>query len=1838
MKTRHSRTRRGVLLLVVLGLLAMFGLVAVAFVVVTGHARRGAKTVERLEQYADPPDEQLHQIALQVLRGSRNPASVLQPHSLLEDIYGNRYVEGVINDAMEICRGQIIEFPANVANPQQCVGCVLTMLDGPAAAASTRIVGCRYVDGIPRFQIVAFDGVQTADVLAFVQNNPCRYVINGTAFSGPGLGYNQNTGEMDLTDEKGRLLALLPRPFLLREYQLWLNGPDGLPNTADDLDPVILANEDYDAVDYQNMLLGAQIATPTGIATIPSLHRAALVNFWIEKLVNLSEPETNPDGTTTDYGLDMDLWGQMNPGQKRNALSAPYGADNIADSKDERWPFDLGVAEAIVNLKRKIILRPLPEDHPNFDGGNPNFRLPSGGNDVGQVPGFHPIWDGTFGPPGSPNDMLPVSGPRRGDGICDYRWDVDNDNDGVTDSIWVDVGLPVRSTSDGRLYKPLAAILCLDLDGRLNVNAHGIFAQTQEGGADSYYGPVTAGTFGNNNDPYLYAGGGNVSLPRGQGYGPAEINLRPLFGNALLQYERLLIGGTILGQDLEGRYGQFGAAPLQRGPGTAGEEPLSFNKHFDLPKNFLNQFAVPPQLTSYGTLPDFKGTLAIGLDLRGQPLLPGVNSNLDATVLLRDPSVHVSGDDPHWFAAVNDPYELDLTRRDRGQPGPTSVDNPFSFAELERILRPYDHDANRLPSRLAALTSPTSFPNDSLLIGRRLEVTTDSWDVPVPSLSWFRPRPMTGPPRGPAQPITHISELLKRRLLDDNQANRLSDVQVQEIIRTLLPLEMLGGLKMDLNRPFGNGMDDNGNGVVDEPGHVILRPNPGPSLGDTFLLDPNFPGEIHEARNPGVRERMPQVDATGNTIWPDFDHINGVDVNGDGLPDPARPFNDPANVAARNADRALARQLCARHLYVLMMLLSDPLPPSASVAQEARARTIAQWAVNVVDFRDRDSIMTPFEYDIYPFAKPRGTSPGGPQGSSDNTWNVDGVIGTSDDNKAYRRLVWGCERPELLISETLAFHDFRTEDTDTDGKKIVPPDVKGDADFDQRWRPEGSLFVELYNPWSEFDGPSDFYWNRDTNGFEQGVRLQQRTDNHDNGDPGDPVWRLAVFDTRRQDMIEEPRPNMRVYRDPDGPTPPTIERTIYFVDSIPDDRLVDLDEAEVRYLPQDSGADVNRIAPILPGRYALIGPGYDPSDPNVSKQPNRDAVSETYLGYPVGFGPNSDPPADQRRRIRLEPSDIPNDLQVIVKNYPEDNDADLNDVPTPNDRNPIAVVINRAVDEGGADVDSRMSISEPVDGYIIDTHYTNNPNKPATDIPADRTNRSLDPPYTADEPSTTVHNIKVICLQRLANPLLPYDPDANPYRTIDIMPVDLTVFNGLDEHPVRGGDGALVTHQRGKVQAPNQPPQMLWPYEPAGAGGGGKGIIPGQYYFDGNLDHTLGYLNSAYGDPYGLPPDPAAPVGYLGDPRQPFPWFNWNNRPFVNAMELALVPRYSSARLLDPNWAFRMQANANPYAPTDDTQNGPFNHLLNFYQSADAPGNSPQWHRLFDFVGVPSRFVGTELQADPGTFSDPMWSGMHSFAPPFNQISRFREPGRVNINTVFSKEVWRGLINYFPEMDPEASSAWRWLAMVNSRRGYGGNGSASKIDPDYPTRFANPFRSASGAHLVPLDTMRDTVIGPEVNATLLRESLESRNPNNNSGRPLFDRWPDRNGDAQAYPFRNPERNPYFHYQGLQRLGNLVTTRSNVYAVWITVGYFEVESVPSDTFIRYQADGITPWTVAEYQDVYPDGFALGQELGIDTGEVKRHRAFYIFDRTIPVGFVRGEDLNVGKAIMLKRMIE
>ena len=97
------------------------------------------------------------------------------------------------------------------------------------------------------------------------------------------------------------------------------------------------------------------------------------------------------------------------------------------------------------------------------------------------------------------------------------------------ESIWVDVGLPVRTAPDGRTYKPLVAILCLDLDGRLNVNAHGNIAHVDQYLLDNMHLALTSANIVVGNSK----GGTLPDLKRGLGYGPAEISLYPLFSTSL---------------------------------------------------------------------------------------------------------------------------------------------------------------------------------------------------------------------------------------------------------------------------------------------------------------------------------------------------------------------------------------------------------------------------------------------------------------------------------------------------------------------------------------------------------------------------------------------------------------------------------------------------------------------------------------------------------------------------------------------------------------------------------------------------------------------------------------------------------------------------------------------------------------------------------------------------------------------------------------------------------------------------------------------------------------------------------------------------------------------------------------------------------------------------------------------------------------------------------------------------------------------------------------------------------------------------------------------------------
>lgn len=1362
LRTRR-RDRRGVLLMVVLSMLALFLLLGTAFLVSSQFYAKSARSAAKENRTENNPYDLMERAMMQVLRDTNNPSSAIRFHSLLRDMYGtDGFVAEVYPDntiypceysgnaqfgspyavGLGPTNGQFIDLyvrdlpvtsmlplPENVIkldrHPNGTTidhslsaatgyynGCLLTMLDGAAAGQTTRILDYRYMGldgaGAPvfRLRVMAFGradgGELTPDDLAGMQR--ARFMVNGRPHNGTGAGYNRfakrgqprlSTVEV-LLDQGGSgtpidalELALTPNgrymdPFWYADSNIGdtvsslgsiLNGtyqPFGYRAAGDQVlytsfDGPGGSDESYDAVDYQNMFLAHMPLSPLSQAgvlvnsttgggpmrvdlaafdsqnnsnppsggmrldmentIIPSFHRPALLNYWNHRLLNAS-------------------WMQsIDVGRRAELISMPYGVDAATRPSDAA---EAAAADMIVGVKRRVSLRPLREDHPNFDGTNPSTSF------VGTIPGT----DNFFG--------WDVVGP----------WDVDNDNDGINDSIWVDLGDPVQETENGTLFKAMYAFLVVDLDNRLNVNAHGSPDHLAATNCDPLMN--VTGNLGNmaggdqsrlGNTPIVWTS--NI-MPVGMGWGPGDVSLRSILspltqaytggypfasiGNpAMDDYARLLFGRLPADPNSDAIWGRLGTTVglgVNSRPGmvldstnlstvAATREPMVPYDFFQYPmadrmrseRLGVTLFSQP---SSFATSPDLRGRYSTGLDYLGQPVYepawdlvnPASMTSGQALVPLLDDS----------------PYEIDLaSNARRGLPGAVTPqdDALFATSELERILRAYDPETGTAPSRLYeivdafdpnkyALTVASNSANitpEELALAQlataenRRQVTTDSYEVPVPAEvvpSYITELGPDGAPgiagvdddgngatddptpfnvrtnvgeigwyqvQDPAQPSVglyftawsddfasytgksvadaRLVDVLWYRIQRDRERRGLpiynwNNVQAVSILdniaKQLLPPEVLAGYKMDVNRPFGDGVDNNGNGIVDEPleaGEPFNDSNQNGvwDNGEQFVdLDGNGlyspPVDNLWAAQLGVGVRLDSTMSQDVAQAP-FTDVNGngrrdlvaaelqVDVDGDGSPD----VNVPPTV--RN-DAHLARQLYARHLYMLMLILMDedyvmpydPSDPSVRAYLRVKAiqlksssingmtdaqakleaqrrytyRQIAQWAVNCVDFRDSDAINTPFEFDENPWDG-WGTinDNGTPDDPTDDTYfPLDGDATTNEnfqqvidwenmsndgikivtnpiptygpgsnqqrDELATHNIVWGAERPELLISETAAFHDLRLEDlatseskgdnTTTDNDQNRPQD----DDLDQRLEPRGSLYVEVYNP------------------------------------------------------------------------------------------------------------------------------------------------------------------------------------------------------------------------------------------------------------------------------------------------------------------------------------------------------------------------------------------------------------------------------------------------------------------------------------------------------------------------------------------------------------------------------------------------------------------------------------------------------------------------------------------------------------------------------------------------------------------------------------------------------
>jgi hypothetical protein len=288
----------------------------------------------------------------------------------------------------------------------------------------------------------------------------------------------------------------------------------------------------------------------------------------------------------------------------------------------------------------------------------------------------------------------------------------------------------------------------------------------------------------------------------------------------------------------------------------------------------------------------------------------------------------------------------------------------------------------------------------------------------------------------------------------------------------------------------------------------------------------------------------------------------------------------------------------------------------------------------------------------------------------------------------------------------------------------------------------------------------------------------------------------------------------------------------------------------------------------------------------------------------------------------------------------------------------------------------------------------------------------------------------------------------------------------------------------------------------------------------------------------------------------PFDWLVHLDRPPVNPIELLHVsgfrPHELTQRFFTASGKFQHYAPWNPFALSSTSPTGT--------------------------IADPNSLIYRALDQMSTRYMAGLYTG-----------GRF--PGNVNLNTITELEVFQALCDahdataqypnaWFTQGDVQAV----FQKLIAARNA----GNASLL----PTSEGAPFKSFSAASTVKLPVGNSVV---SLNDTWFR-------PDPATGRSLF---------IPPSAAINANAHPSLQSSILQKIYNNITTTSNVFAVWWTVGFFEV----TDESVRPAR--------------------LGQEIGRSQNRHIRHRFFAIVDRTgmhLFDGTTAGPiNLGAGKAV-------
>jgi hypothetical protein len=103
------------------------------------------------------------------------------------------------------------------------------------------------------------------------------------------------------------------------------------------------------------------------------------------------------------------------------------------------------------------------------------------------------------------------------------------------------------------------------------------------------------------------------------------------------------------------------------------------------------------------------------------------------------------------------------------------------------------------------------------------------------------------------------------------------------------------------------------------------------------------------------------------------------------------------------------------------------------------------------------------------------------------------------------------------------------------------------------------------------------------------------------------------------------------------------------------------------------------------------------------------------------------------------------------------------------------------------------------------------------------------------------------------------------------------------------------------------------------------------------------------------------------------------------------------------------------------------------------------------------------------------------------------------------------------------------------------------------------------------------------------------------------------------------QHPFFRSEQLQKVMNLTTVRTHQYAVWITIGFFEIIK-QGDISMLQQGNPLFAYDV------------IGPEVGAVTGNNIRFRGFFLIDRTKLTGFNTSNTGSFRSAVVYRKVIQ